>query len=263
MKILRILVVSILISIMVPFVALAVTEYPWKGSAKDVERAGGLGWITVTQSLVLPGTKECNVMIFQSGDERWGYMAGEEDPEEFKWIITLYEEEDFTARIQLPFSTYETYYLGINPIPDKYAQNIPKNTSISWFVLNDYMLSESGKARPENISASCRISKESPEGILSNNLIMIYNENNEVSYTKDISYIFNEKKDSTTPKEELSVSKESIETLTEPEAHPHQTEPFQSIEPSRKEKVSSIWTVIPFVILLIFMFIAIRKRKHK
>jgi len=202
-------------------------------------------------------------MIFQSGDERWGYMAGEEDPEEFKWIITLYEEDDFTARIQLPFSTYETYYLGINPIPDIYAQNIPKNTSISWFVLNDYMLSESGKARPENISASCRISKESPEGILSNNLIMIYNENNEVSYTKDISYIFNEKKDSTTPKEELSVSEERIETLTEPEAHPHQTEPFQSIEPSRKEKVSSIWTVIPFVIFCILIFIVIWKRKHK
>ena len=194
MRLVRTALLAVILYILFAFDALAITEYPWTGSEKDVRRAGGLGWVTVTEELVLPGTKECSVTIFQSGDERWGYMAGEEDPEEFHWTIKLYEEDNYSAKVQLPYSTYTTYYLGCNAIPEVYQCNVPKNAAVEWFPLNGLMLEETPHNKPEKVSSSCRLSEEEPEGELANDLIMVFKDGDSISYDRDISFLFKEEK---------------------------------------------------------------------
>lgn len=265
MRLVRTALFAVILCILFAFDALAITEYPWTGSEKDVRRAGGLGWVTVTEELVLPGTKECSVTIFQSGDERWGYMAGEEDPEEFHWTIKLYEEDNYSAKVQLPYSTYTTYYLGCNAIPEVYQCNIPKKAAVEWFPLNGLMLEETPHNKPEKVSSSCRLSEEEPEGELANDLIMVFKEKDSIYYDKDITFIFDDKSvQSTITCEPVTAYDLPEETI--PEKGTFSDKKFQSSytgkeDTPRSERNLLLFAITGIIAAIIFIILIIKRKK--
>ena len=186
----KILLLTISFVIIAAFSSLASTEYTWEGSQRDAERAGGLGWITITEPHVLPGTEYADVLISQSSETPWGKWVGESPADEDHWQFRLYKKDGFSARVQLPYGSYmeaaNTPALREEDLKDFDVSLRPMWQYASYNEVFDNIYD----CQNDEVMSECTISSDHPEGEIKNALIMTCEDPFTGKFNADISYLF-------------------------------------------------------------------------